>query len=121
MEAGGIEPKASENQGLTTIGQNRSSKGHPASETGQQAGVATASPSADGSNSGQNGATSGDKWNVPPASADGADLARVVAAWSRLRPELKAAMLAMVEASNRSGIPKERSREGSGLRTAEPS
>jgi hypothetical protein len=53
-------------------------------------------PLREGSNSGQNGATSGEKWNVPPASAEFADLARVVAAWPRLRPELKAAILAIV-------------------------
>jgi hypothetical protein len=38
----------------------------------------------------------GEKWNVPGASVEYAALARVVAAWPRLRPELKAAVLAVV-------------------------
>jgi hypothetical protein len=64
----------------------------------------------DVSKSGQDGASSGEKWNVPGASADCAGLRRVVAAWPRLRPELKAAILAIAQLADDAELVDSRSR-----------
>lgn len=112
VEAGGIEPHTREEQGLTATGQNRSTSGQPVPEAGHGEGVATVAVSAEGSNSGRTEASRGEKWNVPGASVDDPDLARVVAAWPRLRPELKAAILAIIHSANAPRIPEEASREG---------
>jgi hypothetical protein len=98
VEAGGIEPQPLGNQGLTTSGQNRTESGQTRSQGGQPALVEASAARPNRSNSGQGGATGGEKWNVPGASVDDADLLHVVAAWPQLRPELQAVIAPIVAA-----------------------
>lgn len=112
MEAGGIEPNKSESKGLTTIGQRESLTGQAESQAGHPYRVAPSERPLDESNSGQAGANSGEKWNVSGASVEAGALDRIAAAWPSLRPELKAAILAIVESVNISNTPQEASREG---------
>jgi hypothetical protein len=96
VEAGGIEPKSLGNKGFTKAGHEGPTGGQPSSECGQRAGVVTTAQLLEGSNSGQAGATSGEKWNVRGASVGDVDFARVVAAWPGLQRPLKAAIIAIV-------------------------
>jgi len=66
-------------------------------QSGQEVRVGVLWSPATRSNSGQDGASGGEKWNVPGASVEYAELARVVAAWPVLPRGLKIAILAIVD------------------------
>ena len=101
VEAGGIEPKSAAARGVPCCGHAEATCGHEASNSGQLSRVTTSTNRKLGTEAGHGPATYGQslalKW---PQRLD-ADLARVIEAWPKLSVELRAAIVKLVDTTQR--------------------
>ena len=93
MEAGGIEPEARGFVEVSFSGQNWSSSGQDVSNDGQASRLATSPDVEERTDAGQNLSSSGQIFAPKSPQSFPPDLARVVAAWSRLSAEKRAEIL----------------------------